>query len=140
MRHIKAHLATLIAFVALDAVWIFLVAGPFFKGQLGPLLRTQPDLAAAAVFYVIYAAGLLVLAVVPALHARSAMAATWRGAALGLTAYATFDLTNLAIVEGWTLAVAVVDIAWGTLGSSIAALLGFLAASIGVSGSQERTQ
>lgn len=140
LPHLKAYLATLSAFVVLDAVWIFLVAGPFFKSQLGPLLRMEPNLAAAAFFYVVYAAGLVVLVVAPALQARSAVSAAWRGGALGLTAYATFDLTNLAILERWTLAVAVVDMTWGTLGSSIAALLGFYAASIGVSGSEEHTR
>lgn len=140
MRHLKAYLGTVIAFVALDAVWLFLVAGTFFKSQLGSLLRAEPDLAAASVFYAIYAAGLVVLVVMPALQTRSAMTAAWRGAVLGLTAYATFDLTNLAIIKGWTLAVTVVDVTWGTLGSSTAALLGFYAASIGVSGSREHTQ
>jgi uncharacterized membrane protein len=125
MRHLKAYFGTLIAFVALDAVWLFLVAGTFFKGQLGPLLRAEPDLVAASVFYAVYAAGLVVLVVAPALQVRSAMTAAWRGAVLGLTAYATFDLTNLAIIEGWTIAVAVVDIAWGIIGSMVAALVGY---------------
>lgn len=140
MRYLKAYVGAFSAFVALDAVWLIVVANTFFKSQLGPLLRAEPDLAVAAVFYVIYAAGLVVLVVVPALTARSAMDAAWRGAALGLTAYATFDLTNLAIIEGWTLAVTVVDIAWGTIGSSIASLVGFHVSRFEANDTQERIQ
>jgi uncharacterized membrane protein len=125
MRYLKIFAATLIAFVALDAVWLVLVANAFFKSQLGALLRSQPDLAVAAVFYLIYTAGLVVLVVAPALREQSAKAVTWRGAVLGLTAYATFDLTNLAIIQGWTLAVTLVDIAWGTLASALASLAGY---------------
>ena len=49
------------------------------------------------------------------------------GALLGLTAYATFDLTNLAIINGWTLGLAALDMAWGTVLSAIAAVAGYLA-------------
>ena len=51
------------------------------------------------------------------------------GALLGLVAYATYDLSNLATLQGWSLAVTVVDIAWGTCVSGLAALAGFGAAS-----------
>jgi uncharacterized membrane protein len=125
LKHLKIYAATLIALVTLDAVWLIFIANAFFKSQVGPLLREQPDLAAAGLFYLIYAGGLVILAVAPSLRERSAQAAAWRGAVLGLTAYATFDLTSLAIIEGWTRAVAVVDIAWGTFLSALASLAGY---------------
>jgi uncharacterized membrane protein len=126
MRHLQSFTATFLAFIAIDAAWLLLVANAFFKSHLGPILRAEPDLIAAAIFYLIYAVGLTILVVAPALRARSAQAAVWRGAVLGLTAYATFDLTNLAILEGWTLAVTLVDIAWGTAVSALASLAGYL--------------
>jgi uncharacterized membrane protein len=128
MKFALVFVATLVAFLALDGVWLILVANAFFKSQLGSLLRAQPDLAVAGVFYVIYAAGLVALAVWPSVKEQSAAGAVWRGAALGLTAYATFDLTNLAILERWTLAVALVDMAWGTAASAMASLAGYHAA------------
>lgn len=128
MQYARAYAATLLTFVALDAVWLLLVASGFFKSQLGALLREQPNLVPAAMFYPIYAAGLLVLVVAPALRGRSAPAAALKGAVFGLTAYATFDLTNLAILEGWTLAVSLVDMAWGTNATAVACLGGYYAA------------
>jgi len=128
MRHLQIFAATLLAFVALDAAWLVLVAGAFFKSEVGALLRSQPDLAVAAVFYLIYAGALVILAVTPALRERSAKSAIWKGAVLGLSAYATFDLSNLAVIQGWTLRVTLVDITWGTIASALAALAGYLIA------------
>ena len=125
MQYLTVFGATLLVFVGLDVTWIVLVANAFFNSQLGALLRSQPDLAVTAVFYLIYAVGLVYLAVMPALHKFSAKGAAGRGAVLGLTAYATFDLTNLAIIQGWTLPVSLVDISWGTLASALASFAGY---------------
>ena len=45
-----------------------------------------------------------------------------RGALFGFVAYGTFDLTNLAVLKGWSVAITAIDMAWGTL------LTGFVAA------------
>lgn len=123
---IMVFLATLAAFVALDALWISLAAMPMFQGAVGGIMRPAPLITPAAIFYVIYIAGLMRLAVMPALRERSAKSAAMNGAVLGLTAYATFDLTNLTIIQGWTPMLAAVDMAWGTAVSAIAAVAGYL--------------
>ena len=122
-----AWAAALSTFLVVDAAWLILFAAQLFKAQVGSLIRDQPNLAAAAVFYLVYSAGMLMLVVQPALRERSVRAAGWRGALLGLTAYATFDLTNLAVVAGWTLTVALVDMAWGTLATAVACMAGYWA-------------
>jgi uncharacterized membrane protein len=113
-------LVALGTFLVLDLAWLVLAGAAFFKGQLGSVLRDQPNFAPAALFYIVYALGMMELVVRPALQAGLARLALRRGAVLGLVAYATFDLTNLAIVRGWTIPVALVDIAWGTIASAIA--------------------
>jgi uncharacterized membrane protein len=140
MRNVLLFAATLVAFVALDAVWLAVVANAFFKSQIGPLLRAQPDLAVAAVFYLIYTVGLIILVVAPALRDRSAKSAAWKGALLGLTAYATFDLTNLAIIQGWTLAVTLVDVTWGAVVSAVASLVGYHVARLLSAGGRQQVQ
>ena len=127
MDKIRAFAATMLAFLTLDVAWLLLFSGGLFKSQLGPLLRSQPNLAAAAAFYLIYVVGMVVLVVLPALSYRSVHTAIWRGVVLGLTAYATFDLTNLAIISGWTLTVSLVDMAWGTTATALACLAGYYA-------------
>lgn len=120
-------IASLLAFVILDAAWLSLVAIDLFQTRLGPILRPAPMVGAIVAFYLIYAAGLVVLAVHPALVRNSWRTAAWLGAVLGLTAYATFDLTNLAVIERWTIGLAVTDIAWGMAASTLSALAGYAA-------------
>ena len=135
MQVLAAFIGTLVTLLALDIAWLGLFAGAIFKSQLGSLLRAQPDLLAAGAFYLIYAAGLVALVVAPALDSRSPAAAAWRGALLGLTAYATFDLSNLAVLQAWTLSLAAMDMAWGTLLTALAASAGYRAGNFFGSGS-----
>lgn len=123
-RALTAYAVTLVAFLAVDAAWLMLVAVDLFRAQLGSILRPEPMVAAIAVFYPLYALGLTCLAILPMSGAMGPAGAAGRGALLGLTAYATFDLTNLAILRDWTVSLAVIDTAWGTLASALTAFLG----------------
>jgi len=45
------------------------------------------------------------------------------GALFGLVTYATYDLTNLATLEGWPITLVIVDILWGiSLSVSVSAI------------------
>jgi uncharacterized membrane protein len=52
------------------------------------------------------------------------------GAASGLFCYATFDLTALALLKGWTGLATPVDIAWGALAAATSATIGLLLANL----------
>jgi len=129
MQPLAAYIGAALAFVILDAIWLGLVAKRFYFSQLAGLLRDKPDLGVAAVFYVIYIAGVVYFAVTPALGARSLGLALLNGALLGFLAYATYDATNLATLKGYPAVVAVVDVMWGTFLTGTAAVAGYLAAS-----------
>jgi uncharacterized membrane protein len=124
-RTIAGYAATLIVFLVIDAIWLATVAVEMFRQSLGPILRDQPNWGAALTFYLIYAGGIYELAVRPGAASASWTTAARNGGILGLTAYATFDLTNLTIISGWTPGLAVVDIAWGTVVTTIAAVAGY---------------
>ena len=64
-RFALAWLATLLVFLPIDAVWLTLAGPRLYTPALGHLLAPQPDLAAAAVFYALYLAGLVVFTVRP---------------------------------------------------------------------------
>jgi uncharacterized membrane protein len=86
-------------------------------------MADAPNWPAAAVFYLLYAVGVTVFAVLPAVDAAAPLEAAWRGALFGLVAYATYDLTNMATLRGWPTIVTVVDLAWGVaLTASVATL------------------
>lgn len=105
----------------IDAIWLSKVATHFYKSQLGPLLLDKPNFAAAILFYVVYVVGVVLFAINPALEKQSIGYATLYGAALGGVAYATYDLTNLSTLKGWSTTVVVVDILWGIILTSVVA-------------------
>lgn len=107
----------------IDAVWLSLIANKFYKSQIGPLLLDKPNLVAAAAFYLIYVAGIVAFAVLPALDRNAWQHALGYGALLGLVAYATYDLTNLATLKGFPLKVVVVDLIWGVILTATVSLI-----------------
>lgn len=122
---ISAYGAAAIVFFALDFLWLTSMTSFFYRPRLGALLLDQPNLYGAAAFYLLYIAGIVQLAVVPSGSWTAALAA---GAVLGLIAYGTYDMTNLATLKGWSLSVSLVDVAWGTVLTGLAATAGWLAA------------
>lgn len=128
MVYARALIGALVAILALDIAWLLLVAEPLYRATIGPVLRESPLLAPALVFYVILALGVTYFAVRPAIARGSVWTAVRDGALLGLVAYATFDLTSLAIIKGYTLKLALIDMAWGAFIAAVAAAAGFLLA------------
>jgi uncharacterized membrane protein len=121
-----AYVATAAVFLAADFLWLSYASSAFYRPKLGELLSDSPNLTIAAVFYLVYAIGIVVFAVLPATAARSASMAIGLGALLGLVAYGTYDITNLATIRGWPASVSVVDLAWGVFVTSLAAASGYL--------------
>lgn len=115
---ITLYLSTFVVMLALDMLWLGLVARDFYSGQMGDLLAIN-ELPAFA-FYIMYVFGILLFA-----HPKH-LASSWKvalryGAAFGFFAYATYDLTNLATLRGWTLQLTIVDICWGTFVTAVSA-------------------
>ncbi|MCT7667906.1 DUF2177 family protein [Shinella kummerowiae] len=124
-----AYLATGIAFLTVDAIWLSTMADMLYRPLLGDKLAPQFDLAPAVVFYLIYIAGIVFFAVMPALDGEGLGKAALNGAILGLVAYATYDLTNQATLRDWPLSITLADIPWGAFVTAIGASAGFLVAS-----------
>ena len=125
--YVKLYLCTLVAFFAVDMLWLGLVARRFYSRYLGFLLSPHPKWSAAILFYLLFVAGLLVFVIVPGLQAGSLRKVALLGALFGLITYATYDLTNLATVKDWPLLVTVVDLLWGMALAAVVSCLGFLA-------------
>lgn len=115
------YLSAAVVFFGLDFLWLSRVAIGFYRSQIGEVLRPSPDFAVAALFYLVYIAGIVYFAVLPGVQKESILVALTHGALLGLIAYGTYDMTNLATLKGWTLSVSLVDMAWGTTLTAIAA-------------------
>ncbi|MCA9327312.1 DUF2177 family protein [Candidatus Saccharibacteria bacterium] len=99
----------------LDFIWLGFVAKTYYRDHIGKLLLDKPNMIAAVAFYVIYIVGVVLFVVNPALDKQSASHAALYGALFGLVAYATYDLTNLATLKGFSEKVVAVDLVWGML-------------------------
>lgn len=125
-RAVILYLATLIVLVPLDFLFLGVLAKDFFKSQVGPVLGGV-NLLPAAIFYLLYPLGIVIFV-------SAAAGANWQhtlvhGSLFGLFCYATFDLTALALLKGWTWPAALVDIGWGALATATAATAGLLLAN-----------
>lgn len=119
-------------FLAIDMVWLGLVAKNFYRQQIGALLKPDVNWIAAIAFYLLFIAGLVFFVIAPAVEKKQWLHALLTGAFFGLVTYATYDLTNLAVAKDWPLLVTIVDLAWGmTLGALVATLTYFIAQKIG---------
>jgi len=125
--YIKLYFATLVAFLAIDMLWLGLVARTFYRKYLGFLMAPSPNWPAAIIFYLLFVVGIVVFAVLPGLEANSLKETLLRAALFGLIAYATYDLTNLATVKDWPLIVTIVDLIWGTVVSVVVSYAGYMA-------------
>lgn len=119
---VAAAAAALILMPALDFAWLALMSQRFYAPRLSHLLAAQPRYGPLIVFYLIYAAALLLLVVFPAqCRNETAPKAFALGAILGLAAYGAYDLVNQATLRDWPLAVTLVDMAYGALATGVTA-------------------
>ncbi len=126
MDMLKGAAAAGVILAVLDVLWIGVVARGWITQQLGPLMREQIQFVPAILFYLLYAAGLGYFAVAPSLETGDWMRAAMSGVFLGLVAYGTYDLTNLATLKNWPLPMVIVDMIWGAGVSAASAAGGVL--------------
>ena len=127
MQYLTAYITTALLFFGLDFIWLSRVANRFYYDRLGDLLLDKPNIGAAALFYAVYVAGIVIFAVMPGLRSGSLVTALGYGALFGFFAYATYDMTNYATLKNWSLTVSLVDIAWGMFLTGASATFGFMA-------------
>jgi len=126
IRYAVAYATTLIAFLAIDAVWLMTMSQRLYRRYIGNILVDSFNPAPAALFYIIYVAGIVIFATTPAFSSGKWTTAAINGALYGFFAYATYDLTNQATIRGWPTIMTVADICWGSLLSAVVATVGFL--------------
>jgi uncharacterized membrane protein len=123
--YLKLYAVTVPVFFAIDMLWLGIVARTLYQNSLGHLLSPEVNWTAAVGFYLLYIAGILIFAVVPAIERGSMSYAVMYGGLFGFFTYATYDLTNLATLREWPLKVVLIDVAWGVVLCSAVAAVSF---------------
>ena len=109
----KLYAVAFPTFLVIDLLWLGVVARSFYRTHMGHMMRVDVNWAGAMAFYLVFVAGIIVFVVGPAIERESLSRALLLGAFFGLVTYAAYDLTNLAIMEGFSLKLGLVDLAWG---------------------------
>ena len=94
MQTLASYGVAFLVLGVLDGLWLVYVARDFYQREIGALLLGEVRKLPALLFYL--------------------------GYPMGLVAYGTYDLTNLATLKGWSLRVAMADTAWGAVVSAAA--------------------
>ena len=130
MRYVAAYCGAAITFCVMDFIWLTKVAKNFYQSHMGELMTADVKMLPAIIFYLLYLVGVVVFAVSPALREQSWMLAAGLGLLLGIVAYASYDLTNMATLKDWSITLTLVDIAWGAVVTAVSAVAGFYAARV----------
>lgn len=116
----KLYIITLAVLVSLDGLWLGVIAKKFYKKHMDSNMSFK--LGPALLFYLLYPAAIVYFTKRD--PGRDLSKIALNGALLGLTAYGTYDLTNLATVKNWSLKMSAVDMVWGAVVTSLAATIG----------------
>jgi uncharacterized membrane protein len=119
-----AYMLTAAVFFAVDLLWLGVVARGLYQRLLGDFLG-DVNWVAAISFYLLFIVGIFIFAILPAVDRESASRALLLGALFGFFTYATYDLTNLATLRDWPLAIVLIDIPWGMTLTAITSVAGY---------------
>ena len=123
--YLKLYALTVPVFFIIDLIWLGIVAKGFYQNNLRYILRPDVNWAAAIIFYLIYIVGIIIFAVLPGIARNSWPHTALWGALYGFFTYATYELTNLALLKDWPLNIVIVDILWGVVLCTAVATLSF---------------
>ena len=123
--YLKLYALTIPVFFIIDLLWLGVIAKGFYQKNLKYILRPDVNWTAAIIFYLAYIVGILIFAVLPGIERNSWHYAALWGALYGFFTYATYELTNLALIKDWPLNIVVVDILWGVILCTVVATLSF---------------
>lgn len=126
MRYIYTFLLSFPALVVFDYLFLGVVAKNTIQRLLTPAIgEIQLNIIPAVLFYLLYTAGIIFFAVVPAENSQSIGKAILLGALFGFFCYMTYELTNFSTIKNWPIKMVLIDILWGTIVSGLVAAISY---------------
>lgn len=121
-QFMKLFFTSAVVFLIFDLFWLLVVSKKMYEHFIGDLMgdvRIFP----AIIFYVIYVIGVTFFVLIPGTEKGSIGYVILAGALFGLICYATYDLTNLATLKDWPVAMTVIDLVWGTAVTTVTSVI-----------------
>ena len=113
-------------FLLIDIIWLSQSFSYIYQPNIGELLRENIIIFPAILFYIIYPLGATILVALPSLEKVLLKTIFINGFVFGFIAYGTYNLTNMATLEGWSAKVVIIDMIWGGFLTGVSVLLGTL--------------
>jgi len=129
MKYLFLYIILLAIFLVIDLIWLNFLAKDLYQKEIGSLLLKNPKLLPAILFYALFIVAIIILAVIPGIEAKSLGNTLLLGAVLGFISYGTYDFTNLATLNNWSVKVAIIDLIWGTSITTLMSYLGYIIGS-----------
>jgi len=130
--YVLPYAIALALFLALDFLWIGVIARGLYFSRLGEMLLDSPRWGVAVAFYVLYVGGLVYFALAGGMNSGDWSRAALNGALFGFFTYLTYNSTNLSVMKGYDPLVAIVDTAWGTfMGAAVTTVTLWLLSLLG---------
>lgn len=122
MNFVKIYVIALLVFIAIDAIWLGLIAKNLYQKEIGHLMSENVNFIAALIFYLLFLVGLVYFVINPALIDKNITKLIISGILFGIVTYSTYDLTNLATLKDWPIKVTIIDLIWGSFVSTATSL------------------
>ncbi|HNW23241.1 MAG TPA: DUF2177 family protein [Candidatus Dojkabacteria bacterium] len=129
LKYVYLYLIALGIFLIIDLIWLNLIAKNLYQKEIGSLLLKNPNLIPALIFYLLFIVALLILVLIPGINSYTLTKTLLLGAVFGFITYATYDLTNLATLDGWSIKMTIIDLIWGTSVTTLITFLGYIIGS-----------
>ena len=125
MSIIITYFSMLVFFVIAEIIVLSNIMQPLFKKHIGFLMNEETNFSIAAIFYLIYVAGVFWFATRAGIKSESILITILSGAFLGLLAFGTYEITNYVILKDWNINLVIVDTLWGIIITALMALVGY---------------
>ena len=125
LKYLTVYFSFLLSLVVIDLIWLLGIAKNLYRDDMGSLMASEPKLLAGLGFYLLYALGVSIFVILPAISKQSLIHAVQYGALFGFFCYMTYDLTNLAVIRDFPVRLAFVDIAWGSAVTALSATVAY---------------
>ncbi|MEM6422910.1 MAG: DUF2177 family protein [Pseudomonadota bacterium] len=124
VQQVVLYIVTAVIFLGADVVWIKTYVRHLFETHVGDMLLEDFRAAPAVGFYALYVVGMLYFASSNGLSGKPLARVAMDAGIFGFFCYGTYALTNYATLKGWHPQMVMSDLAWGTIATAIAAVLG----------------
>jgi uncharacterized membrane protein len=125
LKYFAVYFSFLLTLIIIDLIWLLGIARNLYRDEMGSLMASEPKFWAGLAFYLLYALGVSIFVIFPAISKQSWIYAAQYGALFGFFCYMTYDLTNLAVIRDFPMRLAFVDIVWGSAVTALSATIAY---------------